>query len=120
MSRYRHADLVAAIEEVILRVTEAFALLHGTTIVVDRQEGLMAEGIENLLRQASEATQRRQQDEAAIEAVNAEAAKARKVVAATTSKVEGLRQALQYSKDEATRFKAEALKSRSEDDELRT
>ncbi|KAL5200477.1 hypothetical protein ABZP36_021680 [Zizania latifolia] len=53
MDRYRHAELTAADEEAL---HQAFALLHGAALAVDRQEDLMAWDIRNYRRQASEAS----------------------------------------------------------------
>ncbi|KAG8089170.1 hypothetical protein GUJ93_ZPchr0011g28719 [Zizania palustris] len=111
MGHYPHRDLALASKEDIL---QAFTLLHGTAITVNHQEDHTAEGFRNLRHQALEATQQREHVEAAAKASNAEAAEARQVAASGTSEAEGLRQALQASKDEAERFKEEAEASKAQ------
>ncbi|KAG8076972.1 hypothetical protein GUJ93_ZPchr0006g44051 [Zizania palustris] len=105
MGRYHHVDLAATTEEDIL---QAFALLHGIAIDIDREEGLTVEGIENHRRQASEATRLQQQTEVDAEASRAKVAESYKVASAASSAVDGLWKDLQASKDEAREVAAVA------------
>ncbi|KAG8056391.1 hypothetical protein GUJ93_ZPchr0002g26416 [Zizania palustris] len=95
----------------------AFALLHGASIIIDRQEVHAAEGIKNFQHQALEAIQRWEHAKAVAETVvkasKAEEVEACEVVAIEKSEAEGLWQAHQASNDEAERFKAEAEELRA-------